>query len=133
MSNFTTFTADELLDHLVGGVDSTPDATLYFALFTTATDPSGGGTEVSTGSYARVAVTNNLTEWPSASGGTKANANAIVFPTPTLTWGTVTHFAFFDALTVGNMLMQGALTASKTINSGDTVQFDAAAVDITFA
>ena len=36
-------------------------AAIYLALFTAMPSDSGGGTEVSGGSYARVAITNNAT------------------------------------------------------------------------
>jgi hypothetical protein len=48
-------------------------------------------------------------------------------------WGTITHFAIFDALTSGNMLFYGALTASKVVGDGDTLEFAATDLDITLA
>lgn len=123
----------EVLDHVVGAAVYTAPTTLYIALFTAAPSDSGGGTEVTGGSYARAASTNNATEWPAATGTTptlKTNANAISFTTPTGSWGLVTHFAIFDAVTAGNMLFWAALTASETINSGNPVSFPAGDIDI---
>lgn len=133
MADYSDFLENELLDHWIGGSAYSAPATVYMALFTSATSDDGSGTEVTGGSYARKSITNNLTEWPAASAGTKANANAILFIEPTSGWGLVTHFALFDAATSGNMLAHNALTASKTINSGDTVQFDAGTVDVSLA
>lgn len=131
MADYSDYLENELLDHWLGGAAFTAPATVYVALFTAAPSDSGGGTEVSGGSYARVAVTNNATEWPAASGGAKSNANTISFPTPTAGWGTATHFALYDASTSGNLLAWSALDASKTINSGDTVRFSAGALTAT--
>lgn len=133
MADYSDFLENELLDHWCGGSAYSAPATLYVALFTDATSDDGSGTEVTGGSYARKAVTNNLTEWPAAVGGSKSNANAVTFVTPTAGWGTVTNFALFDALTSGNMLAHNTLDSSKAINSGDTVQFDASSLTVTLA
>lgn len=122
---------NELLDHLYGGDDYSRPATVYLALFTSAPTDAGGGTEVSGGAYARVAVTNNATNWPAATGGTKKNGTAITFPTATANWGTVVAFAIFDAATAGNILHWGDLTVAKTVTTGDTPSFAANAITIT--
>lgn len=108
----------------------TGPATLYYALLTAAPSDTGGGTEVTGGSYARVAVTSSLanmagtqaaasTTASSGTTGTTSNNAAITFPAPSANWGVVTHFGVYDASTSGNLLFYGALTASKTINNGD--------------
>lgn len=132
MSDYSDYLENELLDHWLGGADYTRAATVYVALFTAAPSDSGGGTEVSGNAYARAAVTNNATEWPAASGGSKSNANAITFTSPSGGgWGNVTHFALFDAASGGNMLAHSALDSAKTINDGDTVEFAASALTVT--
>jgi len=103
--------------------------TAYVGLYTATPSDAGGGTEVSGGSYARKSTA--AADWAAASGGSISNANAISFTTPTGSWGTVTHFGVFDAATVGNLLYWGALTASKTIGTGDPVSFAAGALVIT--
>ena len=108
----------------------TGPATLYVGLLTAAPSDSAAGTEVSGGSYARVAVTSGLSAWAgtqgagttvasTGTGGTTSNNAAITFPAPTANWGVVTHFAIYDAATAGNLLYWAALTTSKTINNGD--------------
>jgi hypothetical protein len=120
----------------------TGPTSLYIALLTAAPSDTGGGTEVSGGSYARVAVTSSLANWAgtqaaasttasSGTGGTTSNNGAITFPAPTANWGTVTHFGIYDATSSGNLLFWGALTASKTVNNGDAApSFAAAALSI---
>ena len=133
MGSFSNFLEDEILDHVFGAAAYTAPATVYVALYTvTPTDASASGTEVTGGSYARVAVTNNATNWPASSGGAKANGTAITFPAPTASWGTVVAFAIYDAATVGNELAWGALTVNKTINNGDAApSFAIGDLDIT--
>jgi hypothetical protein len=103
---------------------------LYAALFTAAGSDSAAGTEVSGGSYARVAVAASLVNWAGTQGagtttastgssGTTSNNNAITFPTPTAAWGQVTEWALFDSLTGGTELIRAALGTPKTINNGD--------------
>lgn len=118
---------NELLDHVFGKGSYTPP-NIYVALFTVAPTDSGGGTEVSGGSYARVAAA--AAKWNVASGGATANASDITFPEATASWGTVVAFALFDAATAGNMLYWGDLTTSKAIGSGDTAKFAAGDLDV---
>jgi hypothetical protein len=122
---------NEILDHVLGGGDYSRPATVYVALYTVAPTDAGGGTECSGGSYARVAVTNNSTNWPAASSGAKANGTAITFPEATGDWGTVVAFGILDAAESGNLLYWGDLSASKDIDSGDTASFAVGELDIT--
>ena len=117
------FLENELLDHVLSKATYTAPDTTYIAAFTVAPGDSGGGTEVSGGSYARVAYTNNATNWPAASGGSKSNAVTIDFGTATADWGTIVAVAIIDAATSGNFMFHGALTNPKTINSGDGFRF----------
>lgn len=116
--------AENLVCDLLTG--KSPSATRYVALYTAAPSDSGGGTEVSGGSYARKSTA--AADWNSAASGSSSNANAITFATASGSWGTVTHYAVFDAVTAGNMLFWNALTTSKTVGSGDTASFAAGAL-----
>lgn len=144
MSAMSDFLENKLIDQLFRGQTAPTTTTLYVGLLTAAPSDTGGGTEVSGGSYARVAVTSSLANWAgtqsagstvasSGTGGATSNNAAITFPTPGATWGTVTHFGIYDAASGGNLLFYGALTIAKTINQSDTVTFPAASLSITFA
>jgi len=96
--------------------------TVYVALYTVLpTDVSASGTEVTGGSYVRVAVTNSAANWPgpTTNNRTVTNGATITFPAPTANWGTIVGMAIYDAATLGNELFWGALTTNKTVNSGD--------------
>lgn len=125
----SNYLENALLDHQLGGPDYVRPATVYFALYTVAPTDAGGGTEVSGGNYSRPAVTNNVTNFPAASGGLKSNGTAISFPVPSSSWGLVTHFGIFDAPTGGNLLRWGPLTQPKTIDPGDLVNFPPGELD----
>ena len=109
---------------LTAGSPTRPTA-WYIGLFTAAPGETGGGTEVSGGSYVREAVTFTV------SGNLATNSAAVEWPTATGTWGTITHVAVFDALTSGNMLVYATLTASKTISTGDVLRIPAGDLDVT--
>lgn len=111
-------------------------ANFYVALYTTATDDAAGGTEVSGGSYARVAVAASPGSWAATVGGNgvTSNSSSITFPTSSASWGTVSHFAIYDASSGGNRWYHGALTSSVGVSSsGITVSIAAGALQITFA
>jgi len=97
---------------------------------TAAETAAGGGTEVSGGAYARVAVAAALANWAgtqgagttAASTGTSAttsNNGTITFPAPAANWGTIVGIGIFDAATAGNLLFYASLVVSKTVNNGD--------------
>lgn len=130
MAAMTNYLENKIVDWLFRAQAYSPVATQYIGLFTAAPSDTGGGTEVSGGSYARVAVTSGLTQWAgtqaaasttasSGTGGTTSNNAAITFPAPTANWGTVTHVGIFDASSAGNLLFFAAQTPNKTINNGD--------------
>jgi hypothetical protein len=129
VAGFSDLLEQKLLDHIFTDPAYTPPATLYVGLYTAAPTDAGGGTEVTGGSYARVATA--AADWSAASGtapAQKTNTATLTFPTATASWGVVTHFGIFDASTAGNLLIWDALSASKTIDIGDTPSFAASAL-----
>jgi len=97
-------------------LDSLFSTTRYIGLSTAdPTDDSSGLAEPSGNGYAR--VTSPASDWTAAAAGSISNAVEITFPTATGSWGTVTHFAIFDAVTGGNILAHGILTESQTITA----------------
>lgn len=145
MAALSNYLENKLVDWLLRDETFTPPATVYVALFTGAPNDAGGGTEVSGGSYARVAVASSLANWAgtqsagstaasTGTGGQTSNNAKITFPAPTANWGTVTHMGIFDAASSGNLLFHGALDASKTINNGDAApEYAIGELKITFA
>lgn len=142
MAAMSDYLENKLIDAFFRAQAFSMPATIHVALYTAAPSDSAAGTEVTGGSYARVAVTSSLANWAgtqaagsatasSGTGGTTSNNAAITFPAPTANWGSITHFALMDAPTGGNMLFLGALNTAKTVNSGDAApQFAAGALSI---
>lgn len=125
MAGKSDYLENKVLDHILGNTSYSPPGTIYFGLFTAAPSDAGGGTEVTGGSYARVGKTNNTTNFPNASGGSKSNGTDVTFPTATASWGTVTHVGVFDASSAGNLLYWAPLTAPVTIPNGGSLLFSA--------
>ena len=119
-----------LLDWLMTTGSATRPTAWYVGLFTAAPSDSGGGTEVSGSGYAREAVTFAAASTP---GGTTSNTGDVSFTASGGNWGTITHIGIFDASTSGNLLWHGAMTASKIVNDGDTLQFSTGNIDLTIA
>ena len=119
-----------LLDWMMTTGSATRPTAWYVGLFTAAPSDSGGGTEVSGSGYAREAVTFAAASTP---GGTTSNTGDVSFTAAGGNWGTITHIGIFDASSSGNLLWHGAMTASKIVNDGDTLQFSTGNIDLTIA
>ncbi len=99
---------NKILDKLYGRTDFTPPATYYIGLFTASPSDAGGGTELTIGTnrYARIAVTNDTTNFPAAAAGSKTNGVAFTSAVSTGAWGSgaaIVAVGFFDAASAGTM------------------------------
>jgi hypothetical protein len=113
----TDYTNNKVLDQVFGASAWKPPERLYLGLSTSIAVKTGEVSEPLDGGYARVAVANDLSNFPSALGGTKSNGAAVTFAMPTANWGTVTTVFIADALTGGNVIAMADLPVSKAINS----------------
>ena len=102
----------------------------YISLHTADPTDAGTGTEVTGGSYARVASSFGVAS--GTSGALASNADA-TFPTATASWGTVGWIGIWDAVSGGNMLYHSALDASKTIDSGDIFKISSGNLTVTLS
>jgi hypothetical protein len=128
MGGFSDYWENKILDHIFGKGSYTPP-TIYVGLSTTdPTDDASGLAEPSGNGYARVQT--SASDWNAASNGSLDNSSNITFTQATGNWGTITHFALFDAATAGNMLAHGALSQSKSIGESDTARFEAGDLQI---
>lgn len=131
MAALSDYLENKLIDRLFRGQAYTFPTNLYFGLLTAAPSDSGGGTEVSGGSYARVEIAASMANFAgtqaagsttasSGTSGTTSNNVDITFPVPSGNWGVVSYVGVYDASTSGNLLCWGALTTPKTVNNGDS-------------
>jgi len=123
--SFSNYLETELLDHVFANNAYTSPSAVYVSLHTANPDEDASGAEVSGGGYVRQAGSFTV------SGNTATTDAAIEYPTATADYGTVTHVGIWDASTSGNMLAYAALTASKTISSGDVFRIPTGDLDIT--
>jgi len=128
MAAFSNYLENALINGTLRATSYTAPTTVYVGLFTTDPTDAGSGTEVSGNAYARRSAT-----FAAPSDGAASTNADVQFPQATGTWGTVTHFAIFDALTTGNMMYHGALTASKLIEIGDVFKIASGDLTVTLA
>lgn len=121
--NLSNYLENELLDHFLGTTAYTMPTTVYVALYTVAPDDTGGGTQVTGGSYARQPAT-----FAAASSGATSNSANIDFAG--MPAATTVAIGVFDALTSGNLLLWGTLTTNKTTDAGDTLRIATGDLDI---
>lgn len=100
---------------------------LYLSLHTADPGEAGSQTtsEATYGSYARIAVVRSAVGW-TVSGATVQNAALVQFVTATSGSEVITHVAIGTVVSgAGQILVKGALTASRTISTGIQPQFSA--------
>ena len=129
MSAASDYLENKVLDHTLATAAYTAPGAVYVGLHTGSPgDDNSGANEVSGGSYARQAAT-----FAAASGGSASTSATITFPAATANWGTISHIGIYDASSTGNLLYHGAVTTSKTIETGDTFQISSGNLTITLA
>lgn len=111
------YSANLLLNVMLGS----SGVTLYLAIMVTPpADDGTGGTEVTLGSYARVAFVSNVGTWPNAASRQKKNATTFTFPAPTADWGTdCWGLGMYDAAVAGNPVFFFKAGVPFTILNGD--------------
>lgn len=125
-----TDTAEVLaLNFLLNTQTATRPTSWFIGLHTGDPGESGTANEVpNTYSYQRTAVTFDPASQPSTGLTFCDNTSTITFPTASGgNWGTITHISIKASQTYGTTTsyFKGALTASKTVNDGDTFQIQA--------
>lgn len=128
MSAMSDYLENEILDHILGTGAYTMPSTVYVGLSTGSFNDDNSGTELTGNGYARESIS-----FGAAASGTASNDGAVEFSAATGSWGTVSHFGLFDASSSGNLLIHGALTASKVIDTGDILKIAVGDMDITAA
>lgn len=117
----TTNVANKFLDLLRGTAWTAPSG-LYVKLHTG--DPGSAGASNASG----VTTRNQLTLNAASSGSSTLSSLSSYSMTGT---ETISHVSVWDASSAGNFLFSGALTASKSVTSGDTLSFTTFTASIT--
>ena len=128
MAATSDYLEKKILDYVLRDTADWAPASVHLSLHTADPTDAGTGAEVSGGSYARQQVAFDEAH---ATNGTIANTDIETFSG--MPAAVVTHMGIWDASSSGNLLFHGALSASKDVASGDTVQFAAGSIVITLA
>jgi hypothetical protein len=116
MAGATDYLETAILDHALKGTPYSQPTNIYVSLHSGANSDAAPSTgEITGGSYARVSCTSS---WAAAATGSKATNADLTWTNMPAT--TVTHIAIWDSSSGGNGLFTGSLSASKTVNAGDT-------------
>jgi len=114
-----------MLDWVLGGATPTRPSAWYMGLAIGA-PTSNAGSEATASGYARQTFSALAAGTPATS-GTTMNSNAIIFTFSAAQ--TIRGFTIWDAVSGGNMLRFGALSAASSVMaSGDTLSFAASSV-----
>jgi hypothetical protein len=148
MAGQTNYLRNKLIDWFHRGKSFTPPTSHFVALVTTTPTASAAGTEVTGTGYARqeivlgtttMAATNadgSTTDPSSGTTGKTSNNGVVNWGNAGSSWGTVSYYEVWDAVTGGNRLFFGAIVdsggtpAPRSIANGDPVSFPISAMAI---
>ena len=121
MGGFTDYFEERVLNHVFGKADLTPGV-IYVGLSAAEPCDDGSGLDEPDGNgYVRVQTTPS--DWSAAADGSITNLSEINFSMATGSWGTITHFALFDAATGGKILSYGQLSNPVSVDTGGLARF----------
>lgn len=122
--NLTDYGELLALDLLLGGGQSRPDPVWIAACTAVPVDADTGSTitEPSGGSYARVSVANDATEWGPAASSSIDNLNQQAFPQATADWGVIRAYMLVDAATAGNAIGWVTVNTPEAVLNGSTLR-----------
>ena len=127
MSKMSNYLETALGNAVLRNTAYTPPAKVYISLHTA--DPGETGTnEISAGTYARQEIAFSV-----PTDGVFPSSAAVDFPVSTSNHGTITHFAIWDDVSAGNLLVYGELTTSRTYNTDQFLRVLAGELSVTFA
>ena len=139
MSAASNYLENKVLDHVLRVTSYTQPSGLWLALFNNTSGNAAANLEAGTltdetGTSGTAYVRKSVT-FAASSGGTAATNATVTFDTATANWGTITHVAIMDGGTAGagNVLFWGAVTTSKTIETGDTFQVSSGNLTVSLA
>lgn len=118
----TDYAENKMLDAVFNGVAfSVPNTYIKLHIG----DPGEAGTANAAAHTTRV-----LAGWSTAVSGAVSNDNIVTF-TPLAANEVISYVSVWDALTNGNAIWYGPLTAPQSVNSGGTLNFAIGAISIT--
>jgi hypothetical protein len=130
MAAFSNYMEDAITAWINGTTFPSAPTNTYVQLY--SQDPTDEGS--ATGAlYTRISVAAGGWTRGTGGAGTLSNTGVITITSSAASGATATHVAVFNAITGGNLLFYGALSASKSIGVGDEVKFNALQLTLTVA
>lgn len=137
MSAFSNFSEGKIVNHFLRGTSYASPGQVFLALFTGDPTEAGTGPECTGTNYP--GYTRIVCHVTPSSAFTEIDANGLTQNGATITFPavggaapvTITHWAIFDAATLGNMLFYGAMAAPKTLDPADVASFPPNTLKIT--
>lgn len=128
--SFSDYLELEVLKWVTGQTNALGTApTPWLALATAVSGDGASFTEVTGTNYARVNTAGN---WAAPATGSVSNNATVSYAQAGNNWsGPITHAVIMDANAAGNILCVLALSASKTVNTNDTLQFTSGNLTVT--
>lgn len=130
MPGFSKALAQQIFDATLASsrTSLSAKAGVWMSLHTAAPDDNSGGNEATFTGYARVNIASLMTSSTTGTAPeqtiTATNTGDINFPASTGATQTVTHWAIWSDQTLGSssyLMYSGALSASRSVQSGDVV------------
>ena len=112
------------------GTQTVPPLPEKYYIGLSLTEPTSDGTgvtEPSDDAYERI----ELTSLSMPNNGTISNIDDILFPAAVEDWGHVSHYAVFDSLTDGNLLLANSFFDSSHVDVGRAVRIKAGTLEFT--
>ena len=138
MAGLTQYFQKALLDHVLGIATFTLPNPLYLSLHTADPTDTGSHTnEIGAGlGYSRQSLSAKMGATDSAS-GISTNTSTITFGPASSAWGAITYFGIEDGPSGGSpdlnhMMLDGAASASRTINTGGSYVLTAGQLSVQF-
>ncbi len=101
---------------------------MYLGLSRTV--PNLSGLNVSEPSSSAGYRRKELTGLSTPTNGVVTNNQNINFDESTASWGTITHYVIYDSLTGGNLLMYGALTIKRVVETATVMTIKAGSLSL---
>lgn len=142
MPGFSKALAQSIFDATLASsrTNLTAKTGVWMSLHTAAPDDTSGGNEATYSGYARVNIGSLMTSSVSAATPEQTvvatNASDIVFPASTGATQTVSHWAIWSDQTLGTtsyLMYSGALSSSRSVQSGDVVVIPAGSLSISLS
>ena len=120
MAKLSNYAEGKLYDHTFRNIPWTSPPNVYVALHTADPGEDCTNAELSGDNYARALIS----AMGAATDGIGKNSAIITFASPSASWGTITHFSVWDAISGGNPVIYSPLDASKLVNLNEIVRYE---------